>query len=76
MIDLMFLVGVGYVLGAVCFTAYDFRFQRGKAGFSWVCLLSLFVSLLVDVVASPLLNVPWFSVFGAFWIGFRVCCVE
>jgi hypothetical protein len=58
MFDLMFLVGVGFVLGAVCFTAYDFRFQRGKAGFSWVCLLSLFVSLLVDVAASPLLNVP------------------
>ena len=58
MIDLMFYVGVGFVLGAVCFTAYDFRFQRGKAGFNWVCLLSFFVSLLVDFVASPLLNVP------------------
>jgi hypothetical protein len=58
MIDLMFYVGAGFVLGAACFTAYDFHFQRGKAGFSWVCLLSLFVSLLVDVAASPLLNVP------------------
>jgi hypothetical protein len=58
MVDVMSLVFVGFVLGAACFTAYDFYFQRGKAGFSWVSLLSLFASLLIDVLAAPLLRVP------------------
>lgn len=58
MIDLIILVGIGFVLGAACFTAYDFYFQRGKAWFSWVSLLSFFVSLLIDVLAAPLLRVP------------------
>jgi hypothetical protein len=67
MIDLMLFVGVGFVLGAACFTAYNFLFQRAKAGFSWVSLLSLFLSLLIDVSASPLLRVtgsPALVLFG------------
>jgi hypothetical protein len=69
MIDLMILVGIGFVLGAACFTAYDFHFQRGKAGFSWVGLLSLFVSLLIDVLATPLLRVPGSPALVLFGLG-------
>ena len=73
MIDIMLLVALGFVLGAACFTAYDFLWQRkGKAGFSWVGLLSLFLSLLIDVLAAPLLRVPG-SCFGAVWVRFGVC---
>jgi hypothetical protein len=69
MIDLMLLVGVGFVLGAACFTAYDFHFQRGKAGFNWVSLLSLFLSLLIDVLAAPLLRVPGSPALVLFGLG-------
>ena len=69
MIDLMILVGIGFVLGAACYSAYDFHFQRGKAAFNWVSLLSLFVSLLIDAFASPLLRVPGSPALVLFGLG-------
>lgn len=69
MIDLIILVGIGFVLGAACFTAYDFHFQRGKAGFNWVSLLSLFLSLLIDGLAAPLLRVPGSPALVLFGLG-------
>ncbi len=59
MIDVMFLAFASFILGAVCYTAYAYLWQqRCKGGFSWLSLVSLLVSLTVDVAASPLLNVP------------------
>ena len=69
MIDLMILVGIGFVLGAACYSAYDFHFQRGKAAFNWVSLLSLFVSLLIDAFTSPLLRVPGSPALVLFGLG-------
>jgi hypothetical protein len=58
--DVMFLVFLGFLLGAVSYTAYSYVWQwrKGKAGFSWLSFASMLLSVLIDVVASPLLNVP------------------
>lgn len=69
MVDVMSLVFVGFILGATCFTAYDFHFQRVKAGFSYIRLLSLFLSLLIDVLAAPLLRVPGSPALMLFGLG-------
>jgi hypothetical protein len=59
MIDVMFFVFVGLILGAASYTAYGYVWQqRQRRGFSWLSLISMLVSLVVDVAASPLLNVP------------------
>ena len=59
MIDVMFFVFVGLILGAASYTAYGYVWQqRQRRGFSWLSLTSMMVSLVVDVAASPLLNVP------------------
>ena len=47
MINIFLLEAIGIVLGAVCYSVYDFLFRSRRAGFSWVNLLSLFVSLLL-----------------------------
>ena len=59
MINVMFLVFASFILGAACYTAYAYLWQRRcKGGFSWLSLVSLLVSLAIDAAASPLLNVP------------------
>lgn len=59
MIDVVFFVFVGFILGAVSYTVYGYVWQwRRKAEFSWLSLISLLLSLVVDVAAFPLLNVP------------------
>jgi hypothetical protein len=57
LIDVMFFVFVGFILGAASYTAYGYVWQR-RRGFSWLSLTSMLVSLVVDVAVSPLLNVP------------------
>jgi hypothetical protein len=55
----MVLVFVGFILGAVSYTAYCYVWQRrGGSEFRWLNLASLLLSLVIDVVASPLLNIP------------------
>jgi hypothetical protein len=55
----MFFVFVGFIFGAASYTAYGYVWQRRqRRGFSWLNLTSMLVSLVVDVAASPLLNVP------------------
>ncbi len=58
--DVMFLVFLGFILGAASFTAYNYVWQwrKGKAGFSWLSLASMLLSVLIDVAASPLLSIP------------------
>jgi hypothetical protein len=59
MLDVMFFVFVGLILGAASYTAYGYVWQqRQRRGFSWLSLTSMLLSLVVDVAASPLLNVP------------------
>jgi hypothetical protein len=59
LIDVMFLVFVGFVLGAASYTAYSYVWQRrGGSEFRWLNLASMLLSLIIDVAASPLLNVP------------------
>jgi hypothetical protein len=59
MLDVMFFVFVGFIFGAASYTAYGYVWQRRqRRGFSWLNLTSMLVSLVVDVAASPLLNVP------------------
>jgi hypothetical protein len=55
----MVLVFVGFILGAASYTAYSYFWQRrGRAEFRWLNLTSMLLSLVVDVAASPLLNIP------------------
>jgi hypothetical protein len=59
MLDVMFFVFVGFILGAASYTAYGYVWQqRQRRGFSWLNLTSMLLSLVIDVAASPLLNVP------------------
>ena len=59
MLDVMFFVFLGFILGAASYTAYGYVWQqRQRRGFSWLSLVSMLLSLVVDVAASPLLNVP------------------
>ena len=59
MINVMLLVFTSLILGATCYTAYTYLWQRRcKGGFSWLNLVSLLTSLAIDAAASPLLNVP------------------
>jgi hypothetical protein len=70
MINIMFLVNASFILGASCYTAYAYFWQRRcKAGFSWLNLVSLLVSLAIDVAASPLLNVPGAVPLALFGLG-------
>ncbi len=56
----MFFVFVGFILGAASYTGYRFFWQWHKRNFEfrWLDLVSLLLSLVVDVALSPLLNVP------------------
>jgi hypothetical protein len=55
----MVLVFVGFILGAASYTAYSYFWQRqGRAEFRWLNLTSMLLALIVDVAASPLLNIP------------------
>jgi hypothetical protein len=59
LIDVMVLVFVGFILGAASYTAYSYVWQRRcRAEFRWLNLTSMLLSLIVDVAASPLLNIP------------------
>ena len=58
MINVIFLVFSSFILGAACYTAYAYLWQRRcKGGFSWLSLVSLLISLAIDTATSPLLNV-------------------
>ncbi len=60
MIDVFFFVLTGFILGALSYSGYVYFWQRkdGKTEFRWFNLFGLLLSLVVDFVASPLLNVP------------------
>ncbi len=58
MLDVMFFVFVGLILGAATYTTYSYVWRQRLKGFSWLSLTSMLVSLVIDVAASPLLNVP------------------
>jgi hypothetical protein len=65
MINIFLLEALGIVLGAVCYSVYDFLFRSRRAGFSWVNLLSLFVSLLVaSLVLVRVQSSPAWLLFG------------
>ena len=60
MLDVMFFVFLGFILGAVTYVEYSYVWQqrRCKAGLSWLNLASMLLSLVITVIASPLLSVP------------------
>ena len=65
MINIFLLEAIGIVLGAVCYSVYDFLFRSRRVGFSWVNLLSLFVSLLVaSLVLVRVPSSPAWLLFG------------
>jgi hypothetical protein len=59
LIDVVFFMFLGFLCGATAYTGYSYFWRRRQgAEFRWVDLLALLVSLGVDFVFSPLLNVP------------------
>lgn len=55
----MLFVFIGFLFGAASYTTYSYvwRLHRGK-GFNWLHLASMLLSVLIDIVASPLLSIP------------------
>jgi hypothetical protein len=61
MIDVFSYVLMGSVLGALAYSGYVFYWQRregGRVEFKWYSMFGLLLSLVVDFVCVPVLNVP------------------